>query len=211
MNRAALGLIASLAVAACSTDVDDLFGGDGNGEGGTGGVSSTSSSPTGSTVTSGPASSGQTTTGDSTTQTTSSSVASTAQATTAVSTGMDPDPTVDCGGAGACSVANGAICCWTDEDELGECQPDGSACTPGSFDVMTAVSCQLPSQCPGQVCCAHRLYPSNQSEYEWTACVNECADPDRILCDPNAPDCGAGQSCVPSTLLPPGFHVCSNT
>jgi hypothetical protein len=125
-----------------------------------------------------------------------------------MSTGPEPDPTVACRGGGDCSIIGGGVCCWNDTFEDGECLDGSEACLQ-QIGEHVAISCQLPEQCPGQVCCAHRQFPSNMSPYESTACEDDCPDPDRILCDGNAPNCPGAMNCVPSTLLPPGYFVCS--
>lgn len=212
MQHTVLGFSALFFLGACSADVDDLFGG-GEGTAGGGGAQTTTAT-TGTTSTSGPSGPGSTTTG--TTGTTSTSGPTTSSSvttgqTTSVTTGPDPDPTASCRGAGECSVQGQGICCWDLEAQQGECQPNSEQCQASSFDQVTAIHCQLPDQCPGQVCCAHRAFPSNQSPYDVTACMspNDCGDPNRIVCDPNAPACPGGQTCKASQLLPPGYYICS--
>ncbi|NUO53499.1 MAG: hypothetical protein HOV80_32005 [Polyangiaceae bacterium] len=214
MKAVTLGFFSLIALsAACSTDVEDLFSDGSDNSGGAGGATTTVSvTSTGSPTTSGPSTntSGPTTTGPSTTgpgPTTTTTEATTMQSSS-MSTGPEPDPTVACRGAGDCSIAGGGVCCWSDTFEDGECADSGQACLQQIGDHV-AISCQLPDQCPNQVCCAHRQFPSNQSPYESTACQDDCPDPDRILCDGNAPNCPGGMNCVASTLLPPGYFVCS--
>jgi hypothetical protein len=208
-------LVASLALAGCSgANVDDLFrssGGSG-GAGGTGsttGKGATSTSGTGNTsgtttgVTSTSTGPTTTTTGPGPTSTSSGPVASS-------STGM-PDPTVDCGaGSPTCSIANGG-CCWSSFQLFGSCSQNGGC--PGNA---TQILCQLPSDCPGQICCANRN--SSQSPYDLLECVDQCDLPSRVVCDPMNPDCpllpngmgGMVQSvCKASQLLPQGYYVCS--
>jgi hypothetical protein len=208
MQHTLLGFSALFMLAACSTDVDDLFGG-ADGTAGDGGANTTTAT---GTTTSGPSGPGSTTTGTTATTSTSGSTTTsvTTGQTTTVTTGPDPITTVACGGAGDCSIEAQGICCWNYEEQQGECLPNEEQCQ-NAFDIVTAIECQLPSQCPGQVCCARREYPSNQSPYGATACAapDDCADPDRIVCDPNGPACPGNQNCVPSQLLPPGYHICS--
>lgn len=215
MKAVALGFVSFLAFsAACSTDVDDLFSDGAANSGGAGGVTTTVAvtTTTGSQTTTGPSTntSGPATTGPSTTgpgPTTGTTVATTQQSSS-MSTGPEPDPTVACRGGGDCSIAGDGVCCWNDVLESGECMASGEACVQQFGDHVT-ISCQLPEQCPNQVCCAHRQFPSNQSPYESTSCEDDCPEPDRILCDANAPACPGGGNCVASTLLPPGYFVCS--
>jgi hypothetical protein len=211
MKAVALGLFSLLALsAACSTDVEDLFGGGSEASGGAGGVSTTTGVTTGTGLptTSGPSSNttgtGTSTTGPSPTTTTDA----TTMQSTSMSTGPEPDPTVTCRGVGDCSIVGGGVCCWNDTFEDGECMDSGEACLQ-QIGEHVAIACQLPDQCPNQVCCAHRQFPSNMSPYESTSCQDDCPDPDRILCDGNAPNCPGAMNCVPSTLLPPGYSVCS--
>jgi len=56
---------------------------------------------------------------------------------------------------------------------------------------------------PTGTCCLH---------HDDTAdCESSCASPDQVVCDPNAPTCGAGQHCVQTTAGTGGFanvYVC---
>jgi len=46
--------------------------------------------------------------------------------------------------------------------------------------------------------------------YDSTTCQQSCDNDDRVLCDPNGPDvCPGPSTCTASTLLPPGYFVCS--
>ena len=225
MHRFGLLALTSLALlaTACSANIDDLFGGSGNtdGNGGSGGVGVNASSSGGqaqSTATG--ATNGSTTTTTSTTTTgetssttttgeTSSTTTTTGQ-TTATTSGTTGN-TVDCDNT-TCSVDDGDVCCWTDALEDATCTGASSCNGIGK----TAVGCQFPSQCPGQICCAHRAFPQG-SEYGYTACQDSCDYPDLYLCDSTSPACPTYQGqngntiqsfCKPSTLLPPGYTVC---
>jgi hypothetical protein len=118
-----------------------------------------------------------------------------------------------------CSIDNGGVCCWVDKGDFGNgsasCAPNASACSDPIL-IATDIACQLPSQCPGQICCAHRA-SQNVNVYGYTACQDDCPYPDRYLCDINNPDCPTYTDqngnpiqsfCKPSTLLPPGYYVC---
>lgn len=211
MQRPVLGFVTFTLLAGCSTDVDDLFGGGSNGDGGAGGATTTAVTAT--STTSGPGSTTGTTSGP----TTSSASTSTSGPTTtsAVTTGQTtvttgPEPVVvDCRGGGACPVEGGGVCCWDNQQQSGECVPAAEQCQGSQFEPLVAISCQLPEQCPNQVCCAHRAFPSNQSPYIDTTCDDQCENPDRVVCDPNAPQCPMGASCIQSSLLPAGYFICS--
>jgi hypothetical protein len=81
----------------------------------------------------------------------------------------------------------------------------------------TRIECQTSAECGvGQSCCATRIQIGlNKFYYSDVKCQNDCAWPDVKLCDPNNPSsmCPVvGQvqtTCQPSTLLPPGYSVCS--
>jgi len=139
---------------------------------------------------------------------------------TVVSSSSGPtDLFVDCGDGGACAVDDANVCCWDSNSKQGECStPDECSLTTAQA-FLTAVSCQLPSDCdPGLTCCAHRYFQSDQQPYETTTCSQGCQNPDRQVCDPNAPNIcpnfvdQMGQQhqmvCKPSTLLPPGYYIC---
>lgn len=203
----ALGLLATFA-AGCSADVDALFGtpantGGSSSSAGGAGEGGTPSSDGGSTSTNPPT----TSTVDPTNTTTTNTVTSTA-------TGLPPQVSVDCNGS-PCVVENGGACCFDLEQETSVCQPNGE-CGDELTTTIVTLHCQLPDDCGGQICCAHRELPSSSSPYESTSCVSDCNYPDLYLCDINAPDCpvyetpnGKLQSeCKQSTLLPAGYYVC---
>ena len=213
MQRTVLGLFAALSVVACSAEVDDLFGGGADGTGGTGGVSTTSVTST--TSTSGPGSTSTSTTGPTTT---TSSVSTTGPTTTSVSTGettsvtTGPEPVlVGCRGGGDCPTETGGVCCWDLQAQSGSCVPSADLCEFTQAQPLVAISCQVPDQCPNQICCAQRAFPSNQSPYDATVCVDpgECLNPDRLVCDPNGAPCPMGMSCIQSSLLPSGYFICA--
>jgi hypothetical protein len=133
--------------------------------------------------------------------------------------------TVACG-ATDCPVDGQSACCWDDyelnEGPQGECvkgPPDGDECDTEfhqrSFTgAETRIECQLPSHCTGgDVCCGDRVIVDQTSAfYATTQCQSQCDDPDRILCSPLEPSstCPLGMFCTPSTLLPPGYHICTD-
>lgn len=207
-----LALVFSLSLCvACSVDLGDVFGRDnahgGGAQGGAGlGGAAAGASDTGAGSQGG---AGNTTT-TSTTSTTTTSTTST------TSTGMPEPTTVDCGGT-PCPVDQGGFCCWDPDLQIANCFGDGQACE-GGFQPSVAISCQDATDCdPGKVCCAHRQYDSTQAPYIDTKCESSCQDPDRVLCNPAAPNCpildgpnGPVQSvCVDSQLLPDGYFVCT--
>jgi hypothetical protein len=73
--------------------------------------------------------------------------------------------------------------------------------------VITAIACDEPADCPGQICCAHREVQN--AAYDDVTCSSQCDDNDRVVCDPGAPMCPPGSSCQGSQLLPPGYYVCA--
>ncbi len=211
MRRAVYFVGLAWVCAGCGADVDGLFGTAGQGEGGGGGARSGAQQSVGSTSTptSAQATTGVTTNGATTAVTSGPATTTSGPQTATVTTGPDPSSLVDCGDAGACSVEGDGICCWYDEAKSGECQPNDEQCQSSAGTSLTAIECQLPDQCPGEVCCAHRLFPSTQSPYDATYCTNLCVAPDRVVCDPVNPVCDPGLTCKASTLLPPGYHICT--
>jgi hypothetical protein len=204
MRTQLLAFFAVVSVAGCSVDIDGLFDGASDGDGGSGGNATTSAS---SASGSGQGPSSTASTGQTSSSVGPSTTVTSSAESTSVTTG--PDGIVACRGAGDCSVAGDAVCCWNIALSEGSCQPSAAAC---DGQAVTAIDCQRPDDCPGgQVCCARREFPSNQSPYEATECVgpDQCQDPDRVACDPNAPDCPGGFSCKMSNFLPPDFFICS--
>ena len=124
-----------------------------------------------------------------------------------------------------CSTDGQGACCW-DYYQLngfpqGECvkgPPDSDECATeydpqSNTGAEARIECQLPSHCSGgDVCCGDRVVvDQNSAYYAGTQCQSFCANEDRVLCSPLEPSsvCPAGTFCVPSTLLPPGYHICS--
>jgi len=112
------------------------------------------------------------------------------------------------------------VCCYdsgtqgTDCTDASNCQGNGTSQFP------TAISCQFPSQCESGICCGTRYFDNGQLPYETTACADACESPSRFLCDPQHPSCPdftnmQGQQqmmfCKASTILPPGYFICSTT
>jgi hypothetical protein len=148
----------------------------------------------------------------------SSADASSAQSS---SSGPRPVPPLHCG-AQECEFG-AESCCWDAQEwnpgPQGVCVTGGPLdddCNTdfnfGQFGAETRIECQLPEHCPGEHCCGHRnvFDAIGFAYYDTTSCEPSCDDPNRILCDPNGPDvCPAGWSCGESTLLPPGYFICT--
>jgi hypothetical protein len=135
--------------------------------------------------------------------------------------------TLDCGGGLQCERGGQKACCWHDYDdpEVGECvegPPNNDNCMTDGQNRETRIECQLPEHCPmGTVCCGEREFGNNTTWYSSVRCLATCLNPDIVLCDQEGekgPDCpvvtqGGNQiqtTCKPSTLLPPGFLICSS-
>jgi len=217
MHRLGTLVLASLTLlaTACSANVDDLFGSPGDtGGGGGANVSSTGDVQADATSTSGgptTTTTGETSSTVTSTTTTTGETSTTTGETTASTTSGSTGDSVDCDET-TCSLDDGDVCCWTDALNDATCTGPSSCNGLGK----TAVACQFPSQCPGQICCAHRAF-NGGSEYAYTACQDDCNYPDLHLCDPVAAACPTYQDqngnpiqsfCKPSTLLPPGYTVC---
>jgi len=203
MRTQLLTFFTAALLSGCSVDIDGLFEGSPGGDGGAGGAAATTVASSGSGQ--GPSSSASTSPSSSSSGP-STTVTSSVQATT-VTTG--PDGVVSCRGAGECSLMGDAICCWNIALGQGTCVDSPGAC---DGQAVTEIACQRPDDCSGgQVCCARRDFPSNQSPYESTECTGpeQCQDPDRVACDPNNPACPGGFSCKLSNFLPPDFYICS--
>jgi hypothetical protein len=197
----------------CSDPVNDLFQ---NGQsGGAGGTPSTAAH-TGTSVTSATTATTNATNG--TTTTTVQSVASVSTtASVAATTSSGPQgPFVGCGGTVQCDVQD-SVCCFDSKSKNGMCAP-ASTCHQTSTAMPTAIACQGPSDCQsGKACCAVRYFHLDTQPYEFTQCQSQCDLPDRVVCDPANPVCPIyvvqGQqvqsTCKMSTLLPPGYNVCS--
>jgi hypothetical protein len=202
MHRAFF-LLVGLATAsfACSTDVDDLFGGSAN-EGGSGAAGGAGPGAT-SSVTTGPG--GPATTGpggqtSSATTTTTTVATTTSVATT--TTGGNLSPTVSCNNA-PCNA--GEVCCYL-IFEAGQdfCSAPGSC--PGD-DGWIELSCNGPDDCPNQVCCG----TFNNQSWVDVSCQDSCNGGNELLmCEGDASVCELNTVCQPSQLLGGGYSYCGN-
>lgn len=228
-------LVALLSVAAsllfvggCSPETADLFsdGPSGSGGGGAGATATTKSAT--STSSNPPDTTGVTsavsTTGSTNPDTVASSSSGGPVQTVSVQASSSSGPLgdfVDCGNAGQCKVDESSVCCWDDNDSNGQCTSADECALTATGQFLTAVHCQHPTDCPGQVCCGHKYFGDGGQVYEATSCTNTCQAPDVQLCDQNVPNIcpfftnGMGQQqqmfCKASTLLPTGYFVCSKT
>lgn len=219
-----LALLFTAALGGCSSETADLFKTGATGSGGAGGAGVTTSTKSAtSTSTNPPDTTGVTsavsTTGSTNPDTVASSSSGPVQ-TVSVQASSSSGPLgnfVDCANAGQCEVDDTHVCCWDDNDSEGACtlKEDCALNVTGQF--LTAVSCQSPLDCPGQICCGHRYFGDGGQVYEDTSCTNTCQQPDVQLCDQNVPNICPfyvenGQQkqmvCKPSQILPPGYFVC---
>ncbi len=182
---------AALALVACTQDYGQFgFGGGGTGASTSSSTTTSSSSTTTSTASS---SSGGGEGGATMTTTTTSSGGGMGGAG-----GAPPVVSVDCDGAG-CAIEGAQRCCWDIGNEVGSCESDGDC----GNDL--PITCQVPADCPGQICCADRA----NGELTAVRCADNCSmGGDRALCDPTAQTPCASGTCTASMLLPAGFFIC---
>jgi hypothetical protein len=120
----------------------------------------------------------------------------------------------------SCPIGGNNACCWDEYQghsaPWGECideAPGGTGCRTAANannGLETRIECQYPSQCPGEVCCAQlNTSVGGQPFYPVVSCQATCGGVNATLCDPIAPACGAGEDCIQSSLLPPGYTVCA--
>ena len=195
--------------AGCSANVDDLF----QASGGAGSTTTSGSASKGATTSTSSVPSTTTGTGQTATVSTTGpgGVTSSVSSGPSASSSTGPfDPTVTCGLGPPCLVSDGGCCYGTFQQA--QCSQNGSC-----PNLATQILCQLPSDCPGQICCAQRNDPQ-QAFYDAVQCDSQCDSPSRILCNAAAPACpllpnGQGmlvQSvCKASQLLPAGYSICS--
>lgn len=192
----------------CSPEVSGIFGGSdpsggggsslssgGTAQGGTGPGPGVSSGSTGASGGTGAAGAGVST----------SSSGGGQGDTTSSSSGGANDVTVDCG-ANTCSVSEGDQCCYDTFLSQTECVDQNAGCA--GFAVVT-IQCQSPSDCEGGlVCCGQRVDASQP--YTGLFCVDECEEPNVLMCDPNGAPCpGAdGAQCMGDIWLPPDYFSC---
>jgi len=207
-------------------DGEKLFGESSSGT--TGGQGSGASGATSSSSDGGASSNaGGSPSGPGPSSSTSSSATATATATASSSSSSSSggmDFSVGCG-ATECPVDGQGACCWDyyqlNPGPQGECvkgPPDGDECDTefherSNTGAEARIECQLPSHCGGgEVCCGDRVIVGQDGAYyAGTECATQCDDPDRILCSPLEPSftCPVGTFCNPSTLLPPGYFICT--
>ena len=200
---------------ACGANVDDIFGN----PTGSGGSSSTTSGKT--ATNSGP---GVTSTGTPSSTGPGSPASSGVGSTTApssveasVSSSAAGGTTVPCQGSD-CQISQGG-CCYNNPSgggAFGICSADGN-CFPNA----TQILCGVPSDCPGEICCAQRN--QENAPYDETSCLAECHYPSLYVCDVanGDGDCpmytlGNGtvvqSHCEGSQFLPSGqYSVCKVT
>jgi hypothetical protein len=217
-----------LTCAACSTDLGDVFGehthqgGQAEGGGGPDGANGSGATGAGASGSGGTIdqTTGNQTTGEGaappdTSATTDVTAATTTDTSSSTSTGRPQGTTVDCDD-GPCSVEDDGVCCYDDGSETSQCLDSANGCVGGVGEPLVAIHCQVPDDCDGDICCAHRALPSGESPYDRTECASSCMYPNLYLCDIFAPDCPIYQTpngplqsiCKQSTLLPVGYYVC---
>jgi hypothetical protein len=224
--------VGAMALAACSPDVDTVFGrpidNTDDGGGGSGAGSMTTSTADGGATTVSNGGSPTTTTTDSTNDTSTDTTDVTTDATTdgmetVTTTGRPTGPTVDCGVADQggtvpeCEIEGDGSCCWNRANNGFDCVGSAGECPVGFTNELVAIQCQTDEQCgPDLTCCAHREYVSGQAPYDRTSCEASCSYPNLHTCDIQAPDCPEYNNggtiiqsvCKQSTLLPAGYYVC---
>jgi hypothetical protein len=213
IKTSSLFVLASIAAvtagAACGGKV--LFEPTGSSSGGAGGASSTHGSTSSKSSTVGNTSVGVTdgvTVGNTTNGVTTGVGGSAAVVTTGVgpssvaatSTGTGSNVTVPCNGM-QCNA--GEICCFNPNGPGDHCGTSGM-CDAGYVEL----SCNSPSDCPGQVCCAD--FDPNQQVYQGISCQATCNGMDQItLCSNMMPNvCPPGTQCHQSMQLGQGYRVC---
>ena len=115
--------------------------------------------------------------------------------------------TIDCT-TDTCS--GGEVCCFDDDDVMASfCAAPGSC--PASH---IQISCQQPSDCPGEICCGIFDFVGGQQGYEEVRCDPACNPPEFDLmgiqmCGAEPATCpGGAMDCVDSATLPEGFNYC---
>lgn len=111
--------------------------------------------------------------------------------------GMPPVVDVPCGdGVGVCNVDAGESCCIPqDGASTGTCK---NSCQGNE----ASLDCNEPADCPGQICCLNDSGP----DWDSSRCQDDCFD--EVLCDPQNPDCGQFDDCIPHPDMPPGYFYC---
>lgn len=228
--RVAAAALAVWGAAACTADVDNVFGrpidNSDDGGGGSGGATTSVVADGGATtVSNGGDPQTNTTDGppDTSTDTTDVTTDSTTDGMdTVTTTGRPTGPAVDCGvvdngGAPQCEIVGDGSCCWNKQGNGFECVDSAGECPVGFTNELVSIQCQTNEDCgPNLICCAHREYVSGQAPYDRTSCEDSCQYPNLYLCDIQADECpeynNGGQIiqsvCKQSTLLPAGYYVC---
>jgi hypothetical protein len=86
-----------------------------------------------------------------------------------------------------------------------ESPADPAACK-GNGEAL--VTCTSSHDCDhGEVCCGSAK--NSQDQYTSVRCEAACTSGEMQFCTGSASDCGSGNACVPSTVLPP-YDVCLN-
>lgn len=197
ISLGALGILGS--VAGCVTDAESLFAGNSNngagGSGGEGGSGQSSSSTTSSSSSSGnPSTSSSSSSGVS-----SSSSSSSSSAGSSSSSSGTTDVTVYCADN---ECAPGEVCCFNWQNgNLDHCNADAN-CGVG----YAVLSCNGPSDCPGQFCCITRA----NNVYTGSSCQPSCDGPpsDYIACEGDQSVCPNNLTCQQSNSLGTGYQIC---
>jgi hypothetical protein len=130
----------------------------------------------------------------------------------------EASPVPEAGGGGVLcppSTCNpGSVCCATrtgvGKTPTYKCQDATKACGSTTTDPGTPISCAVPADCPGEVCCGE----NTNGYYSKVSCEATCTGTtatgatEITFCDPNADDCPAGTTCQASQVLS-GFSVCN--
>jgi hypothetical protein len=121
--------------------------------------------------------------------------------------GAGGSPAIDCT-IDVCTGGN--VCCFDDDDPMGNfCSAPGTC--PGSH---IEVSCQNPSDCPGEICCGIYDFVGMSTGYEAVLCDPTCNPPEFDLdgirmCGDDPSVCPGGpMDCLDSATLPDGFFYC---
>ncbi len=96
--------------------------------------------------------------------------------------------------AAACSLAEGAICCW--EPTSSYCAPQ-EACSTG-----IVAACDGPEDCAGDVCCQ-----SGGSAASPVLCQTQCSG--TIICHDDGDCPTASPHCCVTVAGPTGYHGCA--
>ncbi len=99
---------------------------------------------------------------------------------------------IDCGAENVCEA--GQICCYTQSTKIGVCGALGSCTSP-----QVPISCQRPSDCPGQICCGQLKIGTT---YLSVSCQSSCSGWSELeMCTGQPSVCSGGDTCQSSTAL----------